>query len=111
MCGTWPLTLREEHRLRVFENRMLRRILGQKSDELKGGWGKLHNKELHRLYCSPSIIRLMKSRRIGWVGHVARIWEKRNACRTLVVELKGKRPLGIPTSRWGVNIKIDLREV
>jgi hypothetical protein len=72
-CETWSLTLREEHRLRVFENRVLRRIYGQKRDEVTGEWRKLHNKELHGLYSSPSIIRIIKSRRMRWAGHVARM--------------------------------------
>jgi hypothetical protein len=82
-CETWSLTLREEHRLRVFENRMLK-IFGPKRDEVMGEWRKLHNKELHDLYSSPSIIRIIKSRRMRWAGHVARIGEKRNAYRLLV---------------------------
>jgi hypothetical protein len=71
--GTWSLTLREEHRLRVFENRVLRRIFVSKRDEVTGEWRKLHNKELHGLYSSPSIIRIIKSRRMRWAGHVARM--------------------------------------
>jgi hypothetical protein len=70
-CETWSLTLREEHRLRVFENRVLRRIFGPKRDEVTGGWRKLHNEELHNLYSSPSIIRMIKSRRMRLTGHVA----------------------------------------
>jgi hypothetical protein len=70
---TWSLTVREEHRLRVFENRVLRRISGPKRDEVIGGWRKLHNEELHNLYSSPSIIRIIKSRRMRWAGHVARM--------------------------------------
>jgi hypothetical protein len=81
---TNSLTLREEHRLRVFENRVLRRIFGPKRDEVTGEWRKLHNTELHDLYSSPSIIRIIKSRRMRWAGHVARIGEKRNAYRLLV---------------------------
>jgi hypothetical protein len=73
---TWSLTLREEHRLRVFENRVLRRTFGSKRDEVTGGWRKLHNEELHNLYSSPSIIRIIKSRRVGWAGHVARMGEE-----------------------------------
>jgi hypothetical protein len=73
-CETWSRTLREEHRLRVFENRVLMRIFGPKRDEVTGGWRKLHNEELHYLYSSPSIIRIIKSRRMRWAGHVARIW-------------------------------------
>jgi hypothetical protein len=68
-CQTWSLTLREEHRLRVFENRMLRRIFGLKRDEVTGGWRQLHNDELHNLYASPSIVRMIKSRRMRWAGH------------------------------------------
>jgi hypothetical protein len=71
-CETWSLTLREEHRLRVFENRVLR-IFGPKRDELTGEWRKLHNEELRDLYPSPSIIRIIKSRRMSWAGHVARM--------------------------------------
>jgi hypothetical protein len=70
-CESWPLTLREEHRLRVFENRVLRGIFGPKRDEVIGGWRKSHNEELHNLYCSPSIIRIIKTRRMRWAGHVA----------------------------------------
>jgi hypothetical protein len=92
-CETWSLTLREEHRLRVFENRVLRRIIGPKGDEMIGGWRKLHNEELHNLYGSPSIIRIIKSRSMRWSGHVARIGEKRNANRVLVGNSQGKRPL------------------
>jgi hypothetical protein len=75
--------LREEHRLGVFENRVLRRIFGPKRDEVTGEWGKLHNEELQDLYSSPSIIRIIKSRRMRWTGHVARIGEKMNACMLL----------------------------
>jgi hypothetical protein len=76
-CETWSLTLREEHRLRVFENRMLRRILGRKRDEVTGEWNKLHNEELCDLYSSPSIIRLIRSRRMRWAGYVARMFKAR----------------------------------
>jgi hypothetical protein len=72
-CETWSLTLREEHRLKVFENRVLRRIFGPKRDEVTGGWSELHNEELHNLYSSPSIIRMIKSRSIRRAGHVARM--------------------------------------
>jgi hypothetical protein len=105
------LTLREEHRLRVFENRVLRRIFGPKRDEVKGEWRKLHNEELCDLYSSPSIIRIIKSRRMRWAGHVARMGKKRNAYRLLVGKPEGKRPLGRPRCRWVDNIKMDLGEV
>jgi hypothetical protein len=78
-CETLPLTLREEHRLRVFENRVLRRIFGPKRDEVTGGWRKLYNEKLHYLYCSPSTVRLFKARRMRWAGHVARRKEVRGA--------------------------------
>jgi hypothetical protein len=94
------LIVREEHRLRVFENRVLRRIFGPKRDEVTRGWRKLQNEELHNLYPSPSIIRMIKSRRMRWVGRVARMWEKRNAYRILVGNPEGKRPLGRPRRRW-----------
>jgi hypothetical protein len=70
-CETWSLTLREEHRLRVFENRVLRRIFGPKRNEVTGGWRKLHNEELHGLYSSPGIVKVIKARRMRWAGHVA----------------------------------------
>jgi hypothetical protein len=83
-CETWSLTLREEHSLRVFENRVLRRIFRPKRDKVTGEWRKLHNEELRDLYSSPSIIRIIKSRRMRWAGHVARMGEKINAYRLLV---------------------------
>jgi hypothetical protein len=78
-CETWSLTLREKHRLRVFENRVLRRIFEPKKDEVTGEWRKLHNEKLRDLYASPSIIRIIKLRRTRWAGHVARMREKRSA--------------------------------
>jgi hypothetical protein len=95
----------------VFENRVLRRIFGPKRDEVMGEWRKLHNKELRDLYSSPSIIRIMKSRRMRWAGHVAQLGEKGNAYRLLVVKSEGKRPLGRPRHRWVDNIMMDLGEV
>jgi hypothetical protein len=95
----------------MFENRVLRRIFGPKRDEVTGGWRKLHNEELRNLYFSPSIIRLVKSRRMRWTGHVARIEKKRNANRILVGNAEGKRPLGRPRRRWVDNIKMDLRDI
>jgi hypothetical protein len=91
----------------VYENRVLRRIFGSKIDEVTGGYRKLHNEDLHNLYSSPSIIRMIKSRRMGWAGHVGRMWEKRNAYRILVGKPEGKRPLGRPRRRWVENIKMD----
>jgi hypothetical protein len=93
-CETWSVTLREEHKLRVFENRELRRIFGPKGDEITGEWRKLHSLELHNLYSSPDIIRQIITRRMRWAGHVARIGEGRNVYRVLVGTPEGKRPLG-----------------
>jgi hypothetical protein len=109
-CETLSLTLREEHRLRVFEIRVLRRIFGPKRDEVTGGWRKLHNEELHGLYCSPSIVRMIKARRMSWAGHVVRMGEVRGAHNILVGRPERRRPLGRPRRRWEDNIKIDLRE-
>jgi hypothetical protein len=95
----------------VFENRVLRRIFGPKRDEVTGGWRKLHNEELHNLHSSPSVIRMIKSRRMRWAGHVARMGEKRYAYRILVGIPEGKRPLGKPRCRWVNNITMDLREI
>jgi hypothetical protein len=110
-CETWPLTLREEHRLGVFENRVLRRIFGPEREEVTGEWRKLHNEELHDLYSPPSIIRIIKSRRMRWAGHVARMGVERNAYRLLVGKAEGKRPLGRPRRRWVDNVRMDLVEV
>jgi hypothetical protein len=109
-CETWSVTLGEEHRLRVFENRVLRRIFGPKR-EVDGSWRKLHNDELHSLYSSPNIFRVIKSRRMRWAGNVARMGEGRSVYRVLVGRPEGKRPLGRPRRRWEDNIKIDLREI
>ncbi|KAJ4441958.1 hypothetical protein ANN_11822 [Periplaneta americana] len=110
-CETWTLTLREEHRLRMYENKVLRKIFGAKRDEVTGEWRKLHNTELHALYSSPDIIRNIKSGRLRWAGHVAHMGESRNSYRVLVGRLEGKRPLGRPRRRWEDNIKMDFREV
>jgi hypothetical protein len=110
-CETWSLTLREEHRLRVFEKRMLKRIFGPKRDALTGEWRGLHNEEFNDLYSSPSIIRVIKSRRMSWAGHVARMGEGRGAYRILVGRPEGRRPLGRPRRRWEDNIKMDIQEV
>jgi hypothetical protein len=95
---TWFLTLREDQRLRVFGNRVLRRIFGPKREE-DGSWRKLHNDEFHSLYSSPNIVRVIKSRRVRWTGHVARMGEGRGVYRVLVGRPKGKRPLGTPRRR------------
>jgi hypothetical protein len=94
----------------VFDNRVLRRIFGPKRDEVTGDWRKLHNEELHNLYSSPNIIRMIKSRMMKWAGHVERMGETRNAYRILVGKPEGKRPLGRPRRRWVDNIKINLRQ-
>jgi hypothetical protein len=98
-CETWSLILREKHRLRVFENRVLRRIFGPKRDEVTVEWSKLHNEELRDLYSSPNIFRIMKSRMMRLASHVARMGAKRNAYRLLVGKPEGKRPLGRPRPR------------
>ena len=85
-CETWSLTFRLESRLRVFENRVLRGIFGAKRDEITGEWRKLHTEELKDLYCSPNIVRAIKSRRMRWAGHVARMGERRGVYRVLVGE-------------------------
>jgi hypothetical protein len=97
----------------VFENRVLRRMFGAKTNEVTGEWIILHNEELRDLYSSPSIIRIIKSQRMRWAGHVARMGEKRNAYRLLVVKPEGKRPLGRLRLRWVHNtgIRMDLGEV
>jgi hypothetical protein len=105
---TWSLTVREDHKLRVFENRVLSGIFGPKRDEVTGGWRKLRNKELHNLYSTPIIIRIINSRRMRWAGHVVRMGEKRNVYRLLVGKPEGERPLGRPRRKWISNIKLDL---
>jgi hypothetical protein len=107
-CETWSLTLREEHRLRVFENRVLGAIFGPKWDEVTGEWRKLHSGKLHNLYSLPDIIRQIKSRRMRWAGHVARMGEGRKVCRVLVGKTEGKRPLERLRHRWEDGIKMDL---
>jgi hypothetical protein len=109
-CETWSLTLREEHTLRVFENRVLRRIFGPKRNEVMGEWRKLHNGELHNLYSSPDIIRQLKSRRMRWAGPVARMGVGTNMYRVLVGKPEGKRSLGKPRRKWEDGIQLDLRE-
>jgi hypothetical protein len=105
-CETWSLILREEHRLMVFENRVLR-IFGPKREEDRS-WRKLHNDELHSLYSSPHIVRMIKSRRMRWAGHVARMGEGKGVYRVLVEKREGKRLLGRPRRRVEDNIKRTL---
>jgi hypothetical protein len=94
----------------VFENRVLRGIFGPKRDEVTGGWRKLHNDELHGLYSSPSIVRVIKARRMRWAGYVALMGEVRGAHNILVGRPEGRRPLGRPRRRWEDNIRMDFRE-
>jgi hypothetical protein len=94
-CETWSLTLREERRLRVFKNRVLRKIFGPERGEVAGEWRRRHKGEVYDLYSSPNIIWVIKSRRIRWVGHVAHVGERRDAYRILVGKPEGRRPLGL----------------
>jgi hypothetical protein len=103
--------LREERRLRVFDNRVLRGVFGPKRVEATGEWRKLHNEELNDLYSLPNIVRVVKSRRMRWVGHVARMGEERGLHRVLVGKREGKRPLVRPRRRWEENIKMEGAEV
>ena len=95
----------------MFENRVLRRVFGPKRDEVAGEWSKLHNEELRDLYSLSNIVRVIKSRRMRWAGHVARMGEGRGVHGVLVGKPEGKRPLGRPRRRWEDNIKMDLQEV
>jgi len=106
----WSLTLREERRLSVFENRVLRRVFAPKRDELTGEWRKLHNEDLGDLYSLLHIVQVVKSRRMRWAGHVARMGQERGVHSVLVGKPEGKRPLGRPRRRWEDNIKMDLQE-
>ena len=110
-CETWSLTLQKERKLRVFENMVWRRILGPGKDEVTGEWRRLHNEELNDLYSSTNIVRVIKSRRMRWAGHVARIGVERVVYRVLVGKPEGRRILGRPRRRWADNIKTDLQEV
>jgi len=110
-CETWSLTLRGERKMRVFENMVLRRIFGPRRDEVTGEWRRLNNEELNDLYSSPNIVQVIKSRRMRWAGHVARMGEERGAYSVLVGKPEGKRPLGRPRCRWVDNIRMDLQEV
>jgi len=105
------LTLREERKLRVFENMVLRRIFGPRWDEVTGEWRNFHNEELNDLYTSPNIVRVIKSRRMRWAGHVARMGGQRRVYRVLVGKPEGRKPLGRPRRRWVGSIRMDLQEV
>jgi hypothetical protein len=105
------VTVREEQRLRVFENGVLRRIFGPKRDKVTGEWRRVHNEVLNDLYSSSDIIWVIKMRRMSWAGHVARIGESKDAYRILIRRPEGRRPLGQSRHSWEVNIKMDLQEV
>ena len=107
---TWSHTLREECRLRVIKNRILRRVFGPKRDDIEE-WRRLRDEELQSLSHSPNIARVIKSRRWGWAGHAARMEEGRSALIILPVKPIGKRPLGRPRHRWEDNIRMDLKEI
>jgi hypothetical protein len=109
-CETWSLTFREEFRLRVFENKVLRRRFGPKRDEVTEEWRRLHNEELYALYISPNF-RVIKSRRLRWEGPVVRTGERRGAYRALVGKSEGRRPLGRTRRRCKYSIKMDVRKV
>jgi len=103
--------LREGRKLRVFENKVLRRIFGPRRDEVTGKWRRLHYEELNDLYTSPNIVRVIRSRRMRWAGHVARIGEERGVHKVLVGKPVGRRPLGRPRRRWVDDIRMDLQQV
>jgi len=103
--------LREERKLRVFENVVMRRIFGPKRDEVTGEWRRLHKEVVNDLYCSPNIVRVIKSTRNRRAGHVARMNEERGVYMVLVGKTEGRRPMGRPRRRWVDNIRMDLQEV
>ena len=109
-CEAWPLTLREECRLRVFENWILRRIFGPKRD-VNAEWRMLHNEKLLSLYRSPNVVRVIKSRSLRWAGHVARMGEDTSASKILTGTPAGERPLERHRRRWEDNIRMGLREI
>ena len=110
-CETWSLTLREERKLGVSENMMMRRIFGPRRDEVTGEWRRMHNEELSGLYSSPNTVRVIKSSRMRWAGHVARMGEEMGVYRVLAGKSERKRPLGKPRRRWVDNIRMDLQDV
>ena len=109
-CDTWSLTLREERKLRVFEDMVLRRIFGPRRNEVRER-RRLHNEKLNDLYSSPNIVRVIKSRKMRWAGHVACMGEERGVYRVLVGKTEERRPLGRPRCRWVDNIRTDLQKV
>jgi hypothetical protein len=110
-CESWSLTFREERWLRVFESRLLRRIFGPKTDEIKGEWRRLQDGKLNNMYSSPNTFRVIKSRRMRLAEHVARMGEMKVVYTVLVGKPEGKRPLGRPRHRLENNIKMDLQKV
>jgi hypothetical protein len=106
-CETWSLTLREDHRLRIFENGVLRKIFRPQREESES-WRKLHSDELHSLFSSPHVVTVIKSRRMRWAGHVARMGEGRGVYRVLIGRPEGKRSLGRPRHTWEDNISWTL---
>jgi len=100
-----------ERKVRVFENRVLRRIFGPRRDEVTGEWRRLHNKELNDLYSSPNIVWVIKSRRMRWAGNVAHMGEERGVYRVLLGKLDGRKQVGRPRHRWVDNIRMDVQEV
>jgi hypothetical protein len=109
-CETWSLTLREDRKLRVFEDMVLRRTFEPRRDDVTGEWRRLHKEELNYLNSSPNIVPVIKSRRMRWAGHVAHIGEERGAYRVLVGKPDGRRPLVRPRRKWVDNIRTDLQE-
>ena len=110
-CETWSLTLREERKLRVFANMVLRKIFGSRRDEVTREWRRLHKEKLNDLYSSPNIVRVIKSRRMRWARHVACMGKEKGVYRVLVGKPEGKSPLGRPRRKWVDNIRMDLQEV
>jgi len=108
-CEAWSLALSEEHRPRVFENRILRRIFRPMRNE-NGEWRRFHSEEIYSLYRSPNLVRVINSKRLRWAGQVARIEEGRSALKILTGTPAGKRPVERPRGRWEDNIRIDLKE-